>query len=145
MEIQLQVGVKVLLKNSEGKYLLLRRAVDPKATQKTFQGKWDMAGGRINPGATLLENLARELMEETGLIMNSGPLLVAAQDILKWEDRHVVRLTYIGSTDSRSDKVRLSEEHTEYKWFTLEEMRDLETLDSYCRILLDAGVFDERE
>ena len=44
MEIQLQVGTKVLLSNPEGKYLLLRRAVDPNATQKTFQGTWDMPG-----------------------------------------------------------------------------------------------------
>ena len=31
MSIELQVGVKVFLRNPEGKYLLLRRAVDPKA------------------------------------------------------------------------------------------------------------------
>ena len=144
MEMQLQVGVKVLLNNSEGKYLLLRRAVDPKAQHKTFQGKWDMPGGRINPGATLLENLARELMEETGLRMDGGPLLVAAQDILKWADRHVVRLTYMGYTDSTGDEVRLSEEHTEYKWFTLDEIKELEELDYYFKILLDAEAFDEK-
>ncbi|HVM73476.1 MAG TPA: NUDIX domain-containing protein [Candidatus Paceibacterota bacterium] len=141
MDIQLQVGVKVLLKNQEGKYLLLRRAVDSKAAQKNSQGTWDMPGGRINPGTTLLENLARELMEETGLTMNSGPLLVAAQDIMKWSDRHVVRLTYRGTTED--GEPRLSEEHTEYKWFTLEEIKKLEDLDSYFKILLDAEVFDE--
>ncbi|HVM73478.1 MAG TPA: NUDIX domain-containing protein [Candidatus Paceibacterota bacterium] len=50
MNIQLQVGVKVLLNNPEGKYLLLRRAVDPTATQKTFQGRWDMPGGLVHRG-----------------------------------------------------------------------------------------------
>ena len=140
--MELQVGVKVFLKNPEGKYLLLRRAVDPKAQSTTFQGKWDMPGGRIDPGTTLLENLARELLEETGLTMNSDPLLVAAQDIMKWTDRHIVRLTYMGATGD--GEPRLSEEHTEYKWFTLKEIKKLEDLDSYFKTLLDAGVFDER-
>jgi 8-oxo-dGTP diphosphatase len=138
--MELQVGVKVFLKNPEGKYLLLRRAVDPSATQRTFQGKWDMPGGRINPGTTLMENLAREVMEETGLTMSGVPKLVAAQDIMKWTDRHVVRLTYIGDG---SGEPNISEEHTEYKWFTLDEIRVLENLDSYLKALLDAGVFDD--
>jgi 8-oxo-dGTP diphosphatase len=137
-DMELQVGVKVLLKSTEGNYLLMRRAVDPSAIQKTFQGKWDIPGGRINPGTTLMENLAREVMEETGLTMTSEPVLVAAQDIMKWADRHVVRLTYTGSADG---EVRLSEEHTEYRWCTLDEIRDLENLDSYFKSLVDVGIF----
>jgi 8-oxo-dGTP diphosphatase len=137
MPIELQVGVKAFLRNSQGKYLLLRRAADPKAENKTFQGKWDMPGGRINPGTTLMENLARELMEETGLVLKGTPRLIAAQDIMKWTDRHVVRLTYTGEGEGDP---KLSEEHTEYKWFTFEEIRTLENLDSYCRELLDEGI-----
>ena len=34
--MKLEVGVKVFLKNPAGKYLLLRRAVDPHVHQTTF-------------------------------------------------------------------------------------------------------------
>ena len=139
--MELQVGVKVFLKNSEGKFLLLRRAVDSTSARETKQGEWDMPGGRIEPGTTLLENLARELLEETGLSMDSGPLLVAAQDILKKSDRHVVRLTYLGSG---SGIPRISHEHTEYQWYTFDEIRSLENLDYYLKVLLDAEVFDDK-
>ena len=135
--MELQVGVKVFLKNPEGKYLLMRRADDPSAWKRAFQGKWDIPGGRMNAGTTLMENLAREIMEETGLTMSSQPRLVAAQDIMKWTDRHVVRLTYIGEG---SGEPRLSEEHTEYKWLTLEEVCALENVDSYFKKLLDDGI-----
>ena len=138
-DVTLQVGVKVLLKNSDGEYLLLRRASDP-AIQKTFQDSWDMPGGRINPGTTLMENLAREVMEETGLVLDTVPRLVAAQDIMKWTDRHVVRLTYM---TEGSGVPRLSEEHTEYKWFTPSELKNLDNLDSYCKELIANGAFGE--
>ena len=87
--IVLQVGVKVLLKNPQGKYLLLRR--NPKKYPEVGP-KWDIVGGRINPGSGLMENLKREVFEETKLNLTSLPKLAAAQDILKVPGRHVVRL-----------------------------------------------------
>jgi 8-oxo-dGTP diphosphatase len=132
--MELQVGVKVLLKNPEGNYLLLRRAYDP---EQEVQGRWDVPGGRINPGSFLMENLAREVAEETGLNMTSEPNLVAAQDILKLPKRHIVRLTYVGTTEGMPV---LSEEHTEYGWFSLEEIRTFENLDKYLKALLDGTI-----
>ena len=48
----LQVGVKTLLKNKEGKYLLLKRNMEK---YKNARGSWDLVGGRIDPGTELLE------------------------------------------------------------------------------------------
>jgi 8-oxo-dGTP diphosphatase len=131
--MELQIGVKVLLKNPEGKYLLIRRSAEK---YKEVQHKWDIPGGRINPGATLLDNLEREVQEETGLQMTSVPRLIAAQDILPTPEKHVVRLTYIGEA---SGELRLSDEHDGYRWMTLEELKVFENLDRYLRKLLDDG------
>lgn len=128
--MELQVGVKVLLKNPEGKYLLMRRSA---AKYPEMPMRWDIPGGRINPGTALLDNLARELMEETGLSLVGEPKLLGAQDILCVEGRHVVRLTYIGAT--KGEPV-LSDEHDEYKWATLSEVNSEENLDSYLQSLL---------
>ena len=59
--MELQVGVKVFLKNLQGKYLLVRRS--PKKYPEVG-ALWDIVGGRINPGSPLLENLKREKKEE---------------------------------------------------------------------------------
>lgn len=94
--VVLQVGVKVVLKNSSGKYLLLRRNAKKYPEVGAI---WDIVGGRIAPGQTLLENLKREVQEETRLFLTREPTLIAAQDILRVPGRHIVRLTYIGEAE----------------------------------------------
>ena len=127
-----QVGVKILLKNSEGKYLLVRR--NPKKYPEVGP-KWDIVGGRINPGTPLLDNLKREIKEEVGLDYNGKPELVAAQDILKVPGRHVVRLTFLGELDGEP---KIDEEHLEAGWFSAEEVVkfDANLLDGFFNSLL---------
>jgi ADP-ribose pyrophosphatase YjhB (NUDIX family) len=136
--IILQVGVKALLKNKEGKYLLLRR--NPKKYPEVGP-KWDIIGGRINPGSPLLDNLKREILEEAGLNYQGTPKLVAAQDILKSADRHVVRLTYIGELDGEP---KIDEDHLEARWFTADEIKavDVKNLDSFFKELVDKGIIN---
>ncbi len=62
--MNLQVGVKILLKSKEGKYLLVKRSAEK---YPEVGAKWDIVGGRIDPGSSLIDNLKREVMEETGL------------------------------------------------------------------------------
>lgn len=139
-EIALQVGVKILLCNSEGKYLLLRRSP---IKYPEVGAKWDIVGGRINPGTPLMENLDRELQEETKLSIEGEPKLIAAQDILRVPGRHVVRLTYVGNTNGTPV---LDEDHSEFGWFSIDEIRAMsrEVLDIYFKDLVDEGKFDAR-
>lgn len=132
--MELQVGVKVLLKNPEGKFLLLRR--NPKKYPEVGP-KWDIVGGRIDPGSSLLENLKREIKEETGLDLTVEPKLIAAQDILSVPGKHVVRLTYVGEIDGEP---KIDEDHLEAKWFTAEEIKKLEPIDSYFKELLEKNI-----
>ena len=131
----LQVGVKAFLKNKEGKYLLVRRNAEKYG--KT-SGSWDIPGGRIDPGTTLVENLRREVKEETGLEIISEPVLIGAQDILPNPDWHVVRLTY--TADTEGDPVLDTSENTEYLWLTVEQLRGQEGLDKYVNELVQKGL-----
>lgn len=137
MNVTLQVGVKILLKNSEGKYLLLRR--NPKKYPE-MPPVWDLVGGRIEPGRPLLENLQREILEETGLNFPAPANLVAAQDILRVEGRHVVRLTYEGEVEGQPE---INEESLEHKWYTKEELLGLKEgeVDIYFMEILKQGKF----
>ncbi len=123
----------MLLKNREGKYLLVRRSSEK---YPEVGAKWDIVGGRIDPGSTLLENLKREVREEVSLDLTGEPALVAAQDILRVPGRHVVRLTYLGAIEGEP---KLDGDNTEYRWFTIEELRQLENLDIYFKELLEKG------
>jgi len=131
--MELQVGVKVLLKNKEGKYLLVRRSPEK---YPEVGSKWDIVGGRIDPGTSLIENLKREVREEVNLDLKDEVHLVAAQDILRVPGRHVVRLTYVGTIDGEP---KIDSDHLECKWFTMGEMKlfSREELDLYFKELLD--------
>lgn len=138
-EIILQVGVKVLLKNLKGEYLFVRR--NPKKYPEVG-AVWDIVGGRINAGTTLIENLKREVKEETGLDLVKPVRLVGAQDILKVPGRHIVRLTYLGEI---SGEPVMDEENTEHVWMTKEQIKNLPvgTLDSFFNQLLETEKFLE--
>ncbi|OGF69710.1 hypothetical protein A3H65_02170 [Candidatus Giovannonibacteria bacterium RIFCSPLOWO2_02_FULL_45_14] len=130
--IVLQVGVKILLKNREGRYLLLRRSAEK---YPEIKDRWDIPGGRIDSGTTLLENLKREMTEETGLALSGTPKLIVAQDILRNTDKHVVRLTYIGMADG---EVKIDpSEHDSFRWLDWEKVKHLDGLDTYFKELID--------
>lgn len=116
----LQVGVKVLLKNKEGKFLLVRRNPEK---YPDVGSEWDIVGGRIEPGSKLIDNLKREVMEEVSLELKSEVKLIMAQDILRTE-KHVVRLTFTGEIEGEP---KVSEEHLEAKWFSADEIKNLPT------------------
>ncbi len=128
-----QVGVKILLKNGSGQYLLLRRA---KEKYPDVKDGWDIPGGRINIDSDLLENLKREVLEETGLGLVGEPRLIAAQDIMK-PDKHVVRLTYVGEGNG---EIILSDEHDAFDWFSVDSLRNLENCDHYLLELIEKNL-----
>ena len=127
----------------DNKYLITRRS----ANKKRFPGMWTVPGGKMEtndylqlPKDTehywynvLERTLRREVKEEAGIELSSTPTLIGAQDILK-NDRHVVRLTYVAPIGSVTPV--LSDEHDEYAWFTLDEIRSREDFDKYLRELL---------
>jgi ADP-ribose pyrophosphatase YjhB (NUDIX family) len=123
--IKLQVGVKVLLQNKKGNYLVVKRSSDK---YKNVVGLWDIPGGRIDPGTPLIDNLKRELIEETKLLLQGTPKLLIAQDIIRLPERHVVRLTYVAQGEGEPV---LDEENTDFKWLSKEEILSLEDLDEF--------------
>ncbi len=134
----LQVGVKIFLKDPEGKYLLIRRSP---IKYPGVKGEWDIPGGRINPGSLLIENLKREVKEETQLEITSEPKFIYAQDIIPNEEKHVVRLSYIGKTDGMP--ILDTSENTEYKWLPLDELKKYENVDVYAKKIIDSGLLDQ--
>ena len=128
---KLQVGAKALIEQ-EDKYLFLRRHKNFKAGTP----EWDIPGGRIEPDEALYDALAREVYEETGLVLDTLGKLLAAQDIFVPNmSLHVVRLTYHAKA---TGEVSISSEHDEYKWMTRQEIIAELQVDPYLREVLEA-------
>jgi 8-oxo-dGTP diphosphatase len=58
-----------IVRDSTGRLLLVQRANDP------GRGKWSLPGGRVEPGESDPEAVARELLEETGLTVHVDDLV----------------------------------------------------------------------
>jgi ADP-ribose pyrophosphatase YjhB (NUDIX family) len=65
--------VGAVIKDAAGRLLLIRRGHEPGA------GLWSLPGGRIEPGETDQQAVAREILEETGLRVACGRLVGTAE------------------------------------------------------------------
>lgn len=133
--MQLQVGVKVFLENSAGEFLLLHRNLEK---YPTIRGSWDIVGGRIDVETPLIDNLRREVFEETQLQISSVPILLDAQDIFVGEEKHVVRLTYRATTEG--EPVLDTSENDKFVWLTPQKLRAQTDVDIFVQDILEKGL-----
>lgn len=114
LEDSFHLGVKALIRNPNKEILLLER--NPKFN-KTY---WDLPGGRLQKGESLLDTLKREVKEEIGLeeMGQIQPFTMFLTDIRIPTNQQDVGLIFsiflwdIHCTFSP----QLSEEHISYKW-----------------------------
>jgi len=103
----------------DGKYLVTHRA----SVNDYMPNFWDVPGGTVEFDEKAVDALVREITEESGLKVNVGKIIFSF-DYLSNPERHQFQLVY--ECDYISGEIKLNpEEHDEYKWATVEEMKDL--------------------
>lgn len=95
------------------KFLILQRS--KKETSK--HGLWELPGGRVEKGETPRQAAVIEAKEEAGLDVKLKSNLGPHHDDKKKKTYHA----YTG-VSKKGQKVKLSEEHSDYKWVTPEEV-----------------------
>lgn len=132
MDVNQRIACKAVIAK-DGKVLMLREASTYE--EGTNIGRYHIPGGRINPGEPFLDGLTREIMEETGLKVEIGePLFVGEWfPVIKGVQNQIVAMFFV--CKPLSDDVKLSEEHDDYKWVTLEESSQLDVMDPEDKVL----------
>jgi len=111
------VGALVL--NHEGRLLAQKRAPD----RKLFPNRWDIIGGHVEPGETLITALERELREETGWELAR---IVSLFHVFEWEtELEGIRceFDFLVEVEGDLEHPRLEEgKHTAFRWLSLDEV-----------------------
>ena len=109
------VPQKALIEQN-GKILIIKRSEKTKA----YPGHWDFPGGKLEHGEEPEEGLEREVMEETNLEVKVGePLFSYLESKNAFAYIIVYRCKFLGG------KIKLSHEHSEYKWVTKSKLKKL--------------------
>lgn len=81
------VAVGAIVFDAAGRVLLVERGRPP------GEGLWSVPGGKLERGETLAQAVAREVHEETGLVVEVGPLACVVERM--GDDHHFVILDYL--------------------------------------------------
>lgn len=119
--------VRGIIKNDSGEILIVKR--HPKS--KTDPEKWELPGGKVESGEFFADALIREIKEETDLDVDVGDFCEAVQNDYSHK-RTVQLMMYL--IDVKGE-VKISDEHTEFMWASLEKIKTLEISTSLKKLL----------
>jgi 8-oxo-dGTP diphosphatase len=109
--------VRAIIKDTDNNILILKRAPNSRSNPRC----WELPGGKVEPGESFDAAMIREIKEETNLnITLNRAVGIAQQDLPHIHSVHVIM-----SVQTNSGDLKISEEHTAFKWATLEEIKSL--------------------
>lgn len=111
-----------LVVNGEGKAFVHRRGPD----REFLPNGWDVLGGHVEDGETLLQALGREVEEESGWHLKGTPRLIYVVDWETTDDGSPYRrreFDFMIEVEGDLEHPRLERpQHTEYRWITRDEL-----------------------
>jgi len=129
---KIRLGCSAAIFDPQGRVLL---------TKRRDNGQWCLPSGGVEPGESVAEGCEREVFEETGLIVKvkrfvgvySHPDLLAVYS--ETDKFQIVALHF--EAEIIDGKVGLSDETSDYGYFTMGEVENLEMLGRHKERILD--------
>ncbi len=103
----------------DGKVLLGLRA----PTKKAWPDHWDTIGGRVEDGESVEAALIREAQEEVGVTPTEFKLVATVREKRPEIYGDALHHIYVVTRWQGGEPANICDEHTELRWFSIEEMR----------------------
>ena len=127
MDMPYGLTVRGIIKNEKDEILILKR--HPKS--RTDPEKWELPGGKVEKGEDFDAALVREIKEETNLDGSIGDFCEAVQNDYMHK-RTVQIMIYLKDL---TGEVKISDEHIDWMWANIEQMKTLELSTSLKKVL----------
>jgi len=131
---QPRVGVGTIVIH-EGKVLLVKRGVEPS------RGLWAIPGGTLKLGETLQECAAREILEETGIIIKVGKCIYVF-DFFENDNAGKIKFHFVivdYAAEYISGEAQGADDAEEAGWFSPKELSALPIAINTMAALLEIG------
>ena len=127
------VGINNWIINSEGKFLVQRRAL----TKKNNPGKWSSTNGLVQLEESAIETVIRETKEELGIDINPNQILLYKKNQIAGE--HLLVDIFITHIDISLDDIIIQENEVDMVNFvSLDELLSLD-ISSTCSYIKEYG------
>ena len=127
MDMPYGLTVRGIIKNDNNEILIVKR--HPKS--RTDPEMWELPGGKVEKGEFFVDALIREIKEEVNLDVKVGDFAEAVQNDYMHK-RTVQIMMYL--EDVKGD-IKISEEHTDWMWASLDKIKTLEISTSLKKVL----------
>ena len=130
----LLVGSSAQILDSSGKKVLL--------TKRGDNGRWCLPGGQLDSGESVAETCAREVLEETGLMVQVGQLIGVYSNpnmLLSYDDQHQYQIvSFHFLVTVTGGELGLSNEITDFGYFSQDEISTMDLMEHHQLRIADA-------
>jgi 8-oxo-dGTP diphosphatase len=120
--------VGAVVRDAGGRLLVVRRGRPPEA------GRWSLPGGRVEPGESDAAAVARELREETGLLVTVGDLVGRVE---RAGPHGQVYDIHDYAAEVAGGRLNAGDDAADVRWVTAAELRALPTSSGLVEALAD--------
>ena len=131
-EGKVRLGCSAAIFDEQGRILL---------TQRADNGQWCLPGGRMESGESVAEACEREVLEETGLTVRVTRLVGVyshPDQLVVYPDGHKAHIVALHfEAEIIGGELGLSNETTDYGYFTVQELDGLDFIGRHKERILD--------
>lgn len=115
------VTAVAVIRREDGRILLLKRRDD----EVVYPGAYTFPGGKVEGNDTISQTLVKEVIEECGLELEPGFLLIKEKAIGRPDGQTSKSFSFLCTAKNSEAVVIDTHDFTDYTWANLEELRQL--------------------